>query len=458
MQLIDKFSQAHVTAESLITIGAFDGVHRGHQYLIRNLVHEAHNMGFLAGLITFHPHPSVVLNPSNPTKYITTPGEKAALLEKLDLDIVAILPFDEEMARMPAKDFMALVCKHLNLRELWVGADFALGYKREGDVQALREIGRQLGFSVHVVEPLYYEGEIISSTRIRRLLEEGDVRKAAQLLGRYYSLAGEVVRGEGRGKALGFPTANLEVRPERAIPADSVYVTYVRLGEKRFRGVTNVGVRPTFDGGKRLVETYILDFDADLYGCDLVVEFVERLRPERKFASIEALKAQIKNDVAQARRILAAEASAGGIENMLGPVYTPSTRRFEEIDHTADRAIKVYGATLEDIFANAAYGMFSIMAELEDVKPEVTREVEVNAYDIESLLVEWLNELLFLHETEGELYRDFEVYHLDENTVKARVRGGKGHPTRAKVKAATYHDLELKNLGKGYEAIIVFDT
>ena len=458
MQLIDRFSQARVTTESLVTIGSFDGVHRGHQYLIRNLVEEAHNSDRLACLITFHPHPSVVLNPSNPTKYLTTPGEKAALLEKLNLDIVAILPFDEEMAKTSAEEFMGLVCRHLNLKELWVGADFALGYKREGDVETLRRIGRRMGYTVRVVEPLYYGGEVISSTRIRRLLAQGDVREAAQLLGRYYSLAGEVVKGEGRGRIIGFPTANLEVRPERAVPADGVYVTYVRLGERRLRGVTNVGIRPTFDGGKRLVETYILDFEGNLYGCDLVVEFVERLRPEEKFPSVEALKAQIRADIAQARRILARETSAGGIEKMLGPVYTPSQKRFEELEHTADRAIKVYGATLKDVFANAAYGMFSIMADLEEVPARVTREVEVSAYDVESLLVEWLNELLYQHETHGELYRDFEILHLDETSIRARVRGDKGEPTRAKVKAATYHDLEIKNVGKGYEAVVVFDT
>jgi len=459
MQLIDNFSQARVTRESVITIGAFDGVHRGHQYLIRNLVREARLTKRLAGLITFHPHPSVVLSPGNPTKYITTPGEKAALLEKLDLDIVAILPFDEEMAQTPAEEFMSMVCRHLNLRELWVGADFALGHNREGDVDALKRMGRKMGFAVHVVEPLYYGDEVISSTRIRRLLARGEVREAAQLLGRYYSLAGEVVKGESRGKLLGFPTANLEVRPERAIPADGVYVVYARLGKERYRGVTNVGVRPSFDGGKRIVETHILDFEGDIYGCDLVVEFVERIRPEKRFPSVDALVSQIKADIAQARRILAAEAARGGIEHMLKPTYTLSSRRYEEIEHTADRAIKAYGKTLEELFANAAYGMFAIMANPEEVPTEITREVKVEASDIESLLVEWLNELLFLQETEGELYREFEMEEITDTRLKARVKGGKGYATKAKVKAATYHDLEIKKVGKrGYEAIVVFDT
>ncbi len=458
MQLIDNFSQAYVNIESFITIGAFDGVHRGHQHLIRNLVREAHEKGFLAGLVTFHPHPSAVLNPSNPTLYLTTPGEKVSILERMDLDLVALLPFDEKMARTPAREFMELLCKHLNLKELWVGADFALGFRREGNIEVLKKFGREMGFVVRVVEPIYFRGEIISSTRIRKLIIMGEVREAAQLLGRYYSIAGEVVKGEGRGRLLGFPTANLEVRPERVTPADGVYVSYVRLGRDRFRGVTNVGTRPTFDGGKRLVETYILDFDGDLYGYDLVVEFVERLRPEIKFPSVKELREQIQKDVEMARKILEKEEALGGIENMLEPVYTPSTKRFEELPHTADKAIKVYGSTLEDIFVNAAYGMFSLMIEPQEIKIEVTRELEVSAFDLESLLVKWLNELLYLHETEGELYRDFEIIYLDEKSLKARVWGGKAYPTKAKVKAATYHDLEIKDVGKGYEARVVFDT
>ncbi|MCS7285573.1 MAG: bifunctional riboflavin kinase/FAD synthetase [Anaerolineae bacterium] len=458
MQLIDNFSQAYINIESFITIGAFDGVHRGHQHLIRTLVREAHEKGFLAGLVTFHPHPSVVLNPSNPTRYLTTPGEKVSILEKMDLDLVAILPFDEKMARTPAREFIGLLCKHLNLKELWVGADFALGFRREGNVEVLKELGREMGFMVRVVEPLYFKGEIISSTRIRKLIALGEVREAAQLLGRYYSLAGEVVRGEGRGRSLGFPTANLEVRPERVIPADGVYVTYVRVGRDRLWGVTNVGIRPTFDGGKRLVETYILNFEGDLYGYDLVVEFVERLRPEMKFPSVEELTRQIREDVEKALRILEREEALGGIENMLEPVYTPSIKRFEELPHTADKAIKVYGSTLEDIFVNAAFGMFSLMVDPQEIKVEVTRELELSSFDTESLLVKWLNELLYLHEIEGELYRDFEIVYLDEKSLKARVWGGKGYPTKAKVKAATYHHLEIRDVGKGYEATVVFDT
>ena len=249
-----------------------------------------------------------MLSPHDPTRYLSTPGEKAALLEKLGLDILAILPFDQEMAQTSAQDFVAQVRRHLHIAELWVGAGFALGRAREGDVEALRAVGQELSFTVRVIEPLTWQGQIISSTRIRSLLLKGKVHQATQLLGRYPSLAGEVVRGSRRGHHLGFPTANLEVREERVVPANGIYAVYARLGEERHQGVANVGVRPSFEiGGQRIVEAHILDFDENIYGCDLVVQFVERLRDEVRFADVEELKAQIERDIAEARHVLAEE-------------------------------------------------------------------------------------------------------------------------------------------------------
>jgi riboflavin kinase/FMN adenylyltransferase len=307
MQIIDDLSQVDLDKDTILTIGAFDGVHRGHQYLIRQLLQRARRTHRLAGLITFHPHPSAVLSPRNPTRYLTTPGEKAALLEILGLDILAILPFNKEMAQTLARDFIEMVSRQLRMRELWIGKDFALGYGREGKPDVLRALGQEMGFSVETITPLIWKGETISSTRIRSLLFRGQVRKAAELLGRYPSLAGEVVRGAQRGRCLGFPTANLEVRAERAIPANGIYAVYTVLGKERYQGVANVGVRPSFDNGERTVEIYILDFEANIYGYDLVVEFVQRLRPEKRFTDIEDLTAQIEKDIVQARRILAAE-------------------------------------------------------------------------------------------------------------------------------------------------------
>jgi len=307
MQIIDDLSQVHLDKNTVLTIGAFDGVHRGHQYLIRQLLRKARRTHRLAGLITFHPHPSAVLSPGNPTRYITTPGEKVALLERLGLDIVAILPFNREMAQTLARRFIEIVSRQLRMTELWVGKDFALGCGREGTPEVLRALGQEMGFSFETINPLVWKGEVISSTRIRSLLFSGRVREAAELLSRYPSLAGEVVRGAQRGRCLGFPTANLEVRAERAVPANGVYAVYAVLGEERYQGLANVGVRPSFDNGERTVETYILDFEADIYGYDLVVEFVQCLRPEKRFTDIKDLIAQIEKDIIEARRILAVE-------------------------------------------------------------------------------------------------------------------------------------------------------
>jgi riboflavin kinase/FMN adenylyltransferase len=305
MQIIDDLSQVHLDKDTIMTIGAFDGVHRGHQYLIGQLLQKARQTHRLGGLITFHPHPSAVLSPRNPTRYLTTLGEKAALLARLGLDIMAILPFNREMAQTSARRFTEMISRQLRMTELWVGKDFALGYGRKGTPDVLQALGQEMGFSVKTITPLVWKGEIISSTRIRSLLFRGQVREAAELLGRYPSLAGEVVRGAQRGRCLGFPTANLEVRAERALPANGIYAVYAVLGEERYQGVANVGVRPSFDNGERTVETYILDFEADIYGCDLVVEFVQRLRPEKRFTEIKDLIAQIEKDIVEARRILA---------------------------------------------------------------------------------------------------------------------------------------------------------
>ncbi|MFZ5919079.1 MAG: bifunctional riboflavin kinase/FAD synthetase [Chloroflexota bacterium] len=305
MQLIDNLEQANLDRDTVLTIGSFDGVHRGHQHLIGQVLRRARQNRLLAGVITFYPHPVAVLAPQKAPPYLTTPGEKTALLKRLGLDVMAIVPFDHHLAQTPARDFLAVLKQKLRLRELWVGPDFALGKNRQGTAPVLQAIGGEMGFSVTAVELLTREGAAISSTRIRQHLAAGQVRQAAALLGRYPSLSGEVIVGARRGRQLGIPTANLAVRPERAVPANGVYAVYAVLGQERHPGVANVGVRPSFDNGERTVETHILDLDEDLYGVDLVVEFVERLRDEQRFDSIDRLIAQIGRDIEQARRVLA---------------------------------------------------------------------------------------------------------------------------------------------------------
>jgi riboflavin kinase/FMN adenylyltransferase len=298
--------------ESIVTVGAFDGIHTGHQALIESLVARARREGRMAGLVTFYPHPSAVLRPDRPTDYLTTPGEKAALLEPCGLNWMVVLLFTAQLAGMPPREFVSALYERLRMRVLWVGPDFALGRERAGDMWMLQELGRDMGFAVHEVPYVSRQGTKVSSTRIRTLVRRGHVEEAASLLGRRYSLSGEVVRGAQRGRCLGYPTANLEVQPDRVVPANGIYATLVRLGSERLGAVTSIGVRPTFDGGERRVEAHLFDYSGDLYGRDLVIEFIARLRPEKRFADVKALVEQIDRDAAQARAILSAYSDAVG--------------------------------------------------------------------------------------------------------------------------------------------------
>lgn len=304
MQVIDDLSQANPQKNTALIIGLFDGVHRGHQHLISHMLRQARETDLIAGLLTFYPHPAAILTPHNAPSNLTTPGEKIALLEKHGLDLVVVLPFNQQVAQTSARDFMTAIKQQLRLKELWIGPGFVLGRDREGNLPALQALGREMGFSVTPVEPLVWDGEVISSTRIRRYLLAGQVRRAASLLGRYPSLSGEVVRGASRGRQLGFPTANLKVFLNRTVPANGVYAVYAIWGQEHHLGVANVGVRPSFGNGELTIETHILNFDEDIYGIDLVVEFVERLRDERRFEGLDELIAQIKRDAEQARHIL----------------------------------------------------------------------------------------------------------------------------------------------------------
>ncbi len=307
MRIIQNLTSVHLPEPTVLTIGTFDGIHLGHQALLTQLVQAARQRQAQAAVITFDPRPKTVLAPHLANNdYLTTSAERVVLLEKLGLDVFIITPFTREFAQTPARDFIQLVVARINLVEFWAGHDFALGKNREGNLVKLTELGREFGYTVQAIEPLLLNGQVVSSTRIRDLLREGDVRQAAQLLGRYPSLTGVIITGQQRGRRLGFPTANLAAPPERLIPANGVYVTLAGLNDHRYASVTNIGVRPSFEGDpQRTIETHIFDFNQDIYGQPLTLEFVERLRPEKKFASIDDLTAQIAADAAQARALLA---------------------------------------------------------------------------------------------------------------------------------------------------------
>jgi riboflavin kinase / FMN adenylyltransferase len=313
---------------AVLTIGVFDGVHLGHQHLIGQVVRRAASLGCRSGVITFHPHPAAVLRPESALPMLTTLDERLRLIRRLRVDIIATLPFSPELAALSAQDFVNLIQQHLRIRELWVGPDFALGRNREGHIVRLAEIGGRMGFSVHVVPSMQLEGQVVSSTRVRDLLALGDVSQAGVLLGHCFAFSGPVIRGEGRGRSLGFATANLAAGAERALPANGSYAAHVFVSPSRAQGdslpeaqasgkaegaraleplpaVANVGVRPTFAGNRRVVEAHLLDFAGDLYGQVLSVHFVRRLRAEIRFAGASELREQVRQDVVQARRILA---------------------------------------------------------------------------------------------------------------------------------------------------------
>lgn len=301
--LRDDFSR--FDGESILTIGKFDGIHLGHQALINQVKTRAAGVGVVPALLTFDPHPAAVLSPRGQPPLLTPLPEKLHLLDRMGIELVALVTFTRETAATTAADFLRMVQNGLRPRELWVGPDFALGHNREGNVPYLRHWGVEHGVGVGTVEPVKLDGEVVSGSRIRSLLDAGDVESAARLLGRPPTVVGLVARGDQRGRRLGFPTANVVPDPNKAIPANGVYVTLTEVAGGRYPAVTNVGVRPTFGGTQRMVEAYLLDWTGDLYGHQLSILFLHRLRPELKFQSIDALVAQIEADIAQARDWLA---------------------------------------------------------------------------------------------------------------------------------------------------------
>ena len=292
---------------TFLTIGSFDGVHLGHQQLIRELNAHAHEAGAKSVVLTFHPHPSVILRGRTGAFYITTPSEKAELLDELGTDIVVTHPFTHEISQSTAREYISYLMDHLGFRQLWVGYDFALGKGREGNVSYLKQLGDEYEYKVHVIEPVTSDGKTISSSQIRNLLTGGNIVEANNLLGRPYRIVGEVVHGDGRGKGIGIPTANLETGDEKLIPGAGVYASRVQILDAYWPAAVNIGTRPTFESSDQRshVEAHILDYSGDLYSQKIAVEFIARLRGEQRFQNIEDLINQIHADINQTRVIIA---------------------------------------------------------------------------------------------------------------------------------------------------------
>jgi riboflavin kinase/FMN adenylyltransferase len=289
-----------------LTIGSFDGVHVGHQRLIRELNNVAHKAGEKSVVLTFHPHPAVILRGRMDAFYLTAPSERANLLDELGTDIVITHPFTYELSQSTAREFILYLLAHLEFRQLWVGYDFALGKGREGNVNYLRQLGEELGFQLHIVEPISSDGRIISSSQIRNLLVEGEIEEVNKLLGRSYRVVGEVVHGDGRGKKIGIPTANLETGNEKLIPGAGVYACKVQIMDRLWPAAVNIGTRPTFESSNPVshVEAHILDYSGDLYSQQLAVEFISRLRGEERFKSVEELIHQVQHDIDRTRQLI----------------------------------------------------------------------------------------------------------------------------------------------------------
>ena len=307
MRIEQELEQARIDRDSVLTIGVFDGVHLGHQSLIAKVIAEARAKGGAAGVLTFRNHPDSVLNPDFQPQYITSIEERICLVEELGVDFVAPVTFDMEVAGLRARKFAELLRNRLRMRGLVVGPDFAMGYKREGNVDALSALGADLGFSVSVVSLLSEGGDAVHSTSIRRALVDGNVSDVSKKLGRNFAIIGTVVTGDRRGRTLGFPTANIEVMPYMAVPGNGIYATLAFVDGERHMAATSIGTRPTFDGKGRTIEAFLLGFDRNMYNKELRLEFVQRLRDELKFDSVDALLKQMELDVEQTRRLLEAK-------------------------------------------------------------------------------------------------------------------------------------------------------
>lgn len=291
---------------TVLTVGKFDGVHIAHQHLLARLRRRAAEVDAQTAVMLLHPNPLLVLRPEVAPPALTTLDERIGLLRGQGIDIILVEPFTRELAQTSADDFIARILRHLRVVEMWEGPGFALGRNRQGTLPYLSHLGERLGFTVHAVAPFSLMGETVSTSLIRRLLAEGDVRRAAWLLGRWHALAGVVVDGAKRGRDLGYPTANLDIPADLSAPAHGIYAVRAALDgeDEGLLGVASIGVRPTFDNGPRSVEVYLLDFDRDIYGRTLRIEFVARLRDELKFDSVGALVEQMGRDVANGRAIL----------------------------------------------------------------------------------------------------------------------------------------------------------
>jgi riboflavin kinase/FMN adenylyltransferase len=305
MQIIRELDALGRYQFPVVALGNFDGVHVGHQAILETAMRAARDGGGEALALTFDPLPAKVLNPDRAPRLILTPEDKHELLRTFGLDGVIVLEFSRQLSLLTPREFVReYLHDRIGARTVVVGHSVSFGHARMGNAEVMRQLGGEFGFETIVVGPVECNGTVVSSTRVRQVIAEGDMKLAASLLGRCHFLRGPVVHGRERGRTIGFPTANIQSRTE-CLPPDGVYATRVVLDDGKYASITNIGMRPTFGEPERSIEAHIFDFTRDIYDREVKLELVERIRRERKFDSGQALAAQIKSDLEQARQILA---------------------------------------------------------------------------------------------------------------------------------------------------------
>jgi riboflavin kinase/FMN adenylyltransferase len=304
MSLDEELAGLAPAKGTVLTVGVFDGVHLGHKRLLSELIRQAKGYGLISGVVTFRQHPQRLFHPESSPPLLTSLTQRIRLFKDEGVEVVIPLSFTLELVQTGARQFIELLQKYLKMRRLVLGPDATLGRNQEGNVAALRQLSQGMNFELTIVPQVKIDGEVVSSTAIRRALAEGNIEKANRMLGRYFSIEGSIVSGAGRGTRLGFPTANLEMEPERALPSDGIYASWAYTGERRYRSVTNIGVRPTFGEVDRIVELHIIDFEGDLYRQRVKIDIIHRLRDEKRFSTTDALQEQMRNDIRQAVSIL----------------------------------------------------------------------------------------------------------------------------------------------------------
>ncbi|MBM4456576.1 MAG: hypothetical protein FJ011_02235 [Chloroflexi bacterium] len=455
-----------------LTIGVFDGVHRGHQALISEMIGVAHSAGCLAVLVTLDPHPLAVLRPKTPIAYLTTTDERAALLGALGLDAFVVARFTPQVAAQSAHDFMRSLVAQVPVHELWMGPDFALGRGRAGDAPRLQAIGQELGYTVRIVHRFAVEGEDVRSSRVRALLAaQGAVDRAARLLGRTYEVHGRPQPQTGRqpmpagqtlarrpGQAVG-----VALPTDKLLPAAGLYAGWVWQDERGYPALISMESLMADDQEPAASQVLLLDPSAsarlDLSGPDagLGISFVERLHgdapgPARAgwgMEDAEPQSARLRADIAAARRTLADPRDDADL---------PAVQAWEELRHTADWAVRVTGVSQRQLFARAAAVMFRLQGADPALPIALGRAITASGSDAADLLVAWLNGLLLGQELDGALYTRFEINEISDRGLRGVAYGYHGFPSHAAIKAVTYYDLDVSETDGVWTATVTFDV